>query len=133
MALLPIGEVLECASAAEWEAWLEANHASAREIWLRLAKKGSGRVTVSRAEALEGALCYGWIDGQSRTQDETYWLQRFTPRSPRSKWSKVNCELAERLIAEGRMKPPGLAAVEAARAAGRWDAAYDPPSRIAVP
>lgn len=133
MALLSIGEVLECASAAEWEAWLEANHASAREIWLRLAKKGSGRVTVSRAEALEVALCYGWIDGQSRTQDETYWLQRFTPRSPRSKWSKVNCELAERLIAEGRMKPPGLAAVEAARADGRWDAAYDPPSRIAVP
>src|SRR5690606_17152845 len=133
LARLPIGEVLECASAAEWEAWLEANHASAREIWLRLAKKGSGRVTVSRAEALEVALCYGWIDGQSRTQDETYWLQRFTPRSPRSKWSKVNCELAERLIAEGRMKPPGLAAVEAAGADGGWDAAYDPPSRIAVP
>lgn len=133
MTRLPIGEVLECAAVAEWEAWLASHHASAREVWLRLAKKGSGRVTVSRAEALEVALCYGWIDGQAKTQDERYWLQRFTPRTRRSKWSKVNCEAAERLIAEGRMKPAGLAVVEAARADGRWDAAYDPPSRIEVP
>jgi len=133
MARLNIGNVLECASVEEWEAWLEQNHASEREVWLRLAKKGSGAKTVSRAEALEVALCYGWIDGQARSQDETYWLQRFTPRTRRSKWSKINCEAAEALIRAGRMKPAGLAAVEAAKVDGRWAAAYAPPSRIEVP
>lgn len=128
-----VEQVLECASVEEWEAWLEEHHATESVVWLRLAKKGSGVVTVTRAEALEVALCYGWIDGQSRTQDERYWLQRFTPRSRRSKWSKVNCEAVEALIRAGRMKPAGLAAVEAAKADGRWDAAYAPPSRIEVP
>ena len=133
MARLKIGLVLECASLEEWEAWLEQNHASGSEVWLRFAKKGSKAVTVSRAEALEVALCYGWIDGQAATQDEDYWLQRFTPRTRRSKWSKINCEAVEALIGAGRMKPAGMAAVEAAKADGRWDAAYAPPSTIEVP
>lgn len=133
MSRLKIGLVLECASVDEWEAWLEQNHASASEAWLRLAKKGSKAVTVSRAEALEVALCYGWIDGQSASQDEDYWLQRFTPRTRRSKWSEINCEAVEALIRTGKMKPPGMAAVDAAKADGRWDAAYAPPSRIEVP
>lgn len=109
------------------------NHASAREVWLRLAKKGSGAVTVSRAEALEVALRYGWIDGQAASQDETYWLQRFTPRTRRSKWSKINREAVEALMRAGRMEPAGMAAVEAAKADGRWEAAYHPPSTIEVP
>src|SRR5690606_8128329 len=133
MPRLNVGKVIECASAAEWEAWLEQHHASEPEVWLRLAKKGDGARTVSRAEALEVALCYGWIDGLARTQDERYWLQRFTPRTRRSKWSKINCEAAEALIRAGRMKPAGLAAVEAAKADGRWAAAYAPPSEIEVP
>ncbi|HWV57607.1 MAG TPA: YdeI/OmpD-associated family protein, partial [Longimicrobiales bacterium] len=123
----------ECASQGEWEAWLEANHDSAKEVWLRLAKKGTGVVTVTREEALEIALMCGWIDGLAKTQDATYWLQRFTPRTKRSKWSRLNCEAVERLIAEGRMKPAGLAAVDAAKADGRWEAAYAPPSQIEVP
>jgi len=133
MARLNVDKVLDCASAEEWEAWLEQHHASESEVWLRLAKKGTDAKTVSRAEALEVALCYGWIDGQARTQDERYWLQRFTPRTRRSKWSKINCEAAEALIRAGRMKPAGLAAVEAAKADGRWAAAYAPPSKIEVP
>ncbi len=133
MPKLKIGLVLECASVEEWEAWLEQNHASASEAWLRFAKKGSEAVTVSRAEALEVALCYGWIDGQAATQDEDYWLQRFTPRTRRSKWSKINCEAVEALIQMERMRPAGMAAVEAAKADGRWDAAYAPPSSIGVP
>ncbi len=127
------GRVLECARITEWETWLELNHASGSEVWLRLAKKASKAVTISRAEALEVALCYGWIDSQSRSQDEDYWLQRFTPRTRRSKWSKVNCEAVEDLIREGKMRPAGMAAVEAAKADGRWDAAYDPASTIEVP
>lgn len=125
--------VLECGSAAEWEAWLERNHATASHVWLRFARKGRPATTVSRPEALEAALCYGWIDGQAASQDENYWLQRFTPRTRRSKWSKINREAAEALILAGKMKPAGLAAVEAAKADGRWDAAYAPPSEMEVP
>ena len=128
-----VGAVAELASATEWDRWLAKNHASATEIWLRLAKKGTSRKTVTRAEALETALCYGWIDGQARTENEEYWLQRFTPRTRRSKWSKINREAAESLIAEGKMKPAGLAAVEAAKADGRWDAAYASPRTMSVP
>lgn len=124
---------VECASRAEWDAWLAAHHGSAREVWLRLAKKNSGRVTITRADALEVALAYGWIDGKALTQDEHYWLQRFTPRGRRSRWSKINCDLVERLSAAGAMKPAGLAAVAAAKADGRWDAAYAPPSSAEVP
>lgn len=133
MAKLKIESVLECASQQEWEAWLVKHHENTKEVWLRLAKKGTGAVTVSRAEALEVALCYGWIDGQSASLNETFWLQRFTPRTRRSKWSRINCDAVEKLIVEGKMQPAGLAAVEAAKADGRWDAAYEPPSTIKVP
>ena len=125
--------VVECAGPADWEAWLEEHHATESAVWLRLAKKGSGVAIITREEAVEIALCYGWIDGQARTQDEVYWLLRFTPRTRRSKWSQINREVAEALIRAGRMKPAGLAAVEAAKADGRWDAAYASPSRMEVP
>ncbi len=133
MARLKVGLVLEFASDREWEDWLAANHGSTTEAWLRLAKKAADAVTVTRPEALNTALCYGWIDGQAASQDDSYWLQRFTPRRRRSKWSKINVDLAEELIRSGRMKPAGLAQVEAARADGRWDAAYPPPSEVEVP
>ena len=100
---------------------------------MKFAKKGTGVTTVSYAEALEVALCYGWIDAQVKRFDETYYLQRFTPRRARSKWSKLNREAATRLIAAGVMQPPGLAEVERAKADGRWDAAYDSPSTATVP
>jgi uncharacterized protein YdeI (YjbR/CyaY-like superfamily) len=125
--------VMECASAEEWERWLSANHDAATQVWLRLAKKGASRTTVTRADALEIALCWGWIDGQAAPKDEEYWLQRFTPRTRRSKWSRINREAAEGLIEAGRMKPAGLAAVEAARADGRWDAAYASQREMTVP
>jgi len=130
---LKVGPVGEFASAREWSRWLAKNHASAKELWLRFTKKGAQRKTVTRAEALEVALCYGWIDGQSRTENEECWLQRFTPRTRRSKWSKINRDAAEALIAAGKMKPPGLAAVEAAKADGRWDEAYASPRNMSVP
>ena len=121
------------ATQAEWEAWLEAHHASAPGVWLEFAKKGSGVETVSYAEAVESALCFGWIDGQMKTLDERFYRQRFTPRRRRSSWSKVNVEKATALIEAGRMRPAGLAEVERAKEDGRWDAAYEPPSRITVP
>jgi uncharacterized protein YdeI (YjbR/CyaY-like superfamily) len=112
------------ASQAEWEAWLDAHHATSKGLWLKFAKKGSGIDSVSYAEAVESALCYGWIDGQAASHDERFWLQRFTPRARRSKWSRVNRDKATALLAEGRMKPAGLAQIEQAQADGRWDAAY---------
>jgi uncharacterized protein YdeI (YjbR/CyaY-like superfamily) len=130
---MKVGRIEEFASAREWGRWLAANHSSEKELWLRLAKKGVGRKTVTRADALEVALCYGWIDGQSKGEDEEYWLQRFTPRTARSKWSKINREAVEALIAAGKMKPAGLAVVEAAKADGRWDAAYASPRNMTVP
>ena len=133
MARLKIEHVIEFNAAEEWDDWLSTNHDSKSEAWLRLAKKGSDAVTITRAQALETALTYGWIDGQAASQDDTYWLQRFTPRTRRSKWSKINREAAEHLIAAGRMKPSGLAAVEAAKSDGRWEASYAPPSSIEVP
>jgi uncharacterized protein YdeI (YjbR/CyaY-like superfamily) len=125
--------VLSFPSQAEWEAWLHKHHADSPGLWLRLAKTASGTPSVSYAEAVEGALCHGWIDGQKNSLDDTSWLQKFTPRGPRSLWAKLNRERAERLIAEGRMTPAGLAAVEAARRDGRWKAAYDSPKTSAVP
>ena len=116
-----------------WDAWLEEHHASSSELWLKIAKKGSGVETVSYAEALEVALCYGWIDGQKAAFDDDYWLQRFTPRRPKSKWSKFNREKATRLIESGDVHPAGLREIEQAKADGRWDAAYDPQSKAAVP
>ena len=121
------------ASGAELEAWLEAEHAESEGIWLKIAKKGSGVGSVSYAEAVELGLCFGWIDGQGMRLDDRHYLQRFTPRRPRSKWSRLNRDRAEALVAAGRMRPSGLAAVEAARADGRWDAAYEPPSTAEVP
>ena len=121
------------ASAAELEAWLEAEHAESEGIWLKIAKKGSGVGSVSYAEAVELGLCFGWIDGQGKRFDDRHYLQRFTPRRPRSKWSRLNRDRVEALVAAGRMRPSGLAAMEAARADGRWDAAYEPPSTAEVP
>jgi uncharacterized protein YdeI (YjbR/CyaY-like superfamily) len=109
-------------SQKEWEAWLERNHESPG-IWLQLAKKGSGISSVSYQEAVDSALCYGWIDGQAKSMDETFYLQRFTPRTATSNWSTINCQKAESFIAEGRMRPSGLRAVEAAKANGRWNRA----------
>jgi uncharacterized protein YdeI (YjbR/CyaY-like superfamily) len=123
---------LTFASAEAWERWLEANR-DADGVWIKIAKKGSGIASVTHAEALEAALCFGWIDGQRRGLDETFFLQKFTPRRPRSKWSRINREKAEQLIAAGRMRSSGIAEVERARADGRWDAAYEPQSTALVP
>lgn len=117
----------------EWEAWLQERHADTPGLWLKIAKTGAGMRSVSYAEALESALCYGWIDGQKAALDDQYWLQKFTPRRPKSGWSKVNCAKAEALIAAGRMRAAGLRQVELAKADGRWDAAYDSQRTIAVP
>lgn len=120
-------------SRATWEAWLEREHAQSSGVWLKLAKKGTGIESVSYDEALEIALCFGWIDGQKGSLDERYWLQRFTPRRASSRWSKRNCEMAERLAADGRMRAAGQLEINAARADGRWDAAYPSPSKAEVP
>ena len=121
------------ASAAEWEAWLEANHAASPGVRLKIAKKNTGIQSVRYPEVLESALCVGWIDGRREALDENYFLQRFTPRQPRSKWSKINREKAEGLVAAGRMRPAGVAEIERAKADGRWEAAYESQSRIAIP
>lgn len=115
-----------------WEKWLLAN-ADGKGIWLKIAKKDSGIASVNYAQALEVALCHGWIDGQKRGLDEQFFLQRFTPRRPRSLWSKINIAHVERLILEGRMQPRGLREVEAAKADGRWDVAYQSFSGMEVP
>lgn len=113
--------------------WLEKHHATSRGLWLRLAKKHSGIVSVSYAEALDAALCYGWIDGQGRRYDASSWLLKFTPRGTRSIWSKRNRERVRALIKTGRMKPSGLAAITTAKRTGRWQAAYDSPRTAVVP
>ena len=124
----------EFASRAEWEAFLAASHADTPDgVWIRIAKRGTGLPSVTHAEALEAALCYGWIDAQRRPHSETHFLQRFVPRRARSRWSKVNRAKAEELIARGAMHPAGRAEVERARADGRWDAAYDAQSTATVP
>ena len=125
--------VITFATQMDFEQWLEVNHTSADCVWIKYPKKGSGIPSLSYEEAVLAGLCYGWIDGQAAGQDETYWLQRFTPRRAKSKWSKINRERAEKLIAEGKMRPAGLREVEQARADGRWEAAYDSPSTISVP
>jgi uncharacterized protein YdeI (YjbR/CyaY-like superfamily) len=124
---------LECASGAELEAWLEREWASSAGIWLRFSKKGSGVPSVSYDEALEAALCFGWIDGQGAPLDEHFWLVRFTPRGRRSKWSQRNRDLADALIAADRMRPAGAAEIERAKADGRWDAAYPGMRTATVP
>jgi uncharacterized protein YdeI (YjbR/CyaY-like superfamily) len=112
-------------SAAEWERWLEDNHATAEGVWIKVAKKGTGIESVRDPEELETALCFGWIDSRREALDERYFLQRYTPRRSRSRWSRINRETAERLIAEGRMRPAGLAEIERAKADGRWETAYE--------
>ena len=118
-------DVLDLPDRPAWEAWLAAHHDRAAEAWLRIAKKGSGLASISIGDALDGALCFGWIDGQRRGLDEASFLQRYCPRRTRSAWSQVNVEKVARLTAEGRMRPSGLAEVEAAKADGRWAAAYE--------
>jgi len=117
----------------KWEAWLEQHGGVSSGVWLRLAKKGAEHPTVSYAEALESALCFGWIDGQKRAEDEHYWLQRFTPRTARSIWSKINRAKAQALVASGRMRPAGLLEIDRARRDGRWDAAYSSSRTAVVP
>ncbi len=118
---------------SSWAAWLEDNHAASPGVWLRLAKKSSNVKSVSYADAVEVALCYGWIDGQAKGEDDNYRLQKFTPRARRSIWSKRNQEKALTLIESGRMKPAGLMEVERAKQDGRWADAYDSPSTMKVP
>jgi len=120
-------------SKRDWAAWLEKNHRKSTGLWLRLAKKDSRLRSVSYKEALEVALCYGWIDGQKRPESEEAWLQKFIARSSQSIWSKINREKALALIANGEMQAAGLEAVESAKRNGRWDAAYDSPSGATVP
>ena len=120
-------------NAKDWESWLKENYAEPTGRWLKIAKKASGKASVSYLEALDVALCYGWIDGQKQSYDAEYFLQKFTPRRPRSIWSKVNVENIARLSAAGLMQAPGLAAVEAAKADGRWDQAYDSSRTMEVP
>jgi uncharacterized protein YdeI (YjbR/CyaY-like superfamily) len=119
--------------AARWSAWLKSHHASSRGVWLKIAKKGTGMPTVTYADALDVALTWGWIDGRKGKLDDTWWLQRFSPRGARSIWSKINREKAVALTAAGRMKESGLAEVERAKQDGRWEAAYDSQSRATVP
>ena len=121
------------ATEAKFRAWLDKNHAKTSEIWVKFAKKGSGIKTVNYQDAVEVALCYGWIDGLMRKLDDDYYIQRFTPRRPKSKWSKINRAKVEQLIKAGKMKPAGFAEIERAKADGRWDAAYDSPSTMEVP
>lgn len=121
------------ASAALLEQWMVGQPADSKGIWLKLAKQGSGIASVSKAEAIEVALCHGWIDGQLNPCDERFWLIRFTPRSAKSRWSEINRATATRLMAEGRVSAAGMAQVEAARRDGRWDGAYAPQSKAEVP
>jgi uncharacterized protein YdeI (YjbR/CyaY-like superfamily) len=116
-----------------WEKWLKAHHEKSQGVWIEFAKKASGRASVNYKEALEVALCYGWIDGQTAAVDETWYRQRFTPRRPRSKWSQINRASVERLHAEGRLAPAGVRQMEAAKRDGRWDAAYASPRNMQVP
>ena len=124
---------VECTTVAAWERWLKRHHATAAGVWIRMAKKASGIASVDHPEALEVALCYGWIDGQRKSDGDQHFLQRFTPRTARSTWSKINRDKVLKLIDDGRMQPAGLAEIERARADGRWDAAYDAQSVATVP
>jgi uncharacterized protein YdeI (YjbR/CyaY-like superfamily) len=121
------------ASAADWEQWLESNHGVADGVWIKMAKKDSGIESVRYPEVLDGALCFGWIDGRREALDERYFLQRFTPRRARSRWSRINRDKVERLLIDGRMREAGLSEVKRAQADGRWDAAYDGQKTIALP
>ncbi|KQW59798.1 YdeI/OmpD-associated family protein [Variovorax sp. Root411] len=124
---------VECTNAASWARWLKRHHATAAGVWLRIAKKDSGLASIDHPTALEEALCWGWIDGQRKSEDAQYFLQRFTPRTRRSIWSQINRAKVLKLIEEGRMQPAGHAEIERAKADGRWDAAYEGVSAATVP
>jgi uncharacterized protein YdeI (YjbR/CyaY-like superfamily) len=126
-------QILEIKSQKDWREWLNKNYSQTEGVWLKFAKKASGLTTVNYGEALEEALCYGWIDSQARSLDDKYYLQKFSPRRAKSIWSKINVGKAEKLIAEGKMQPAGLAQIEAAKADGRWAAAYASPAMIEMP
>jgi uncharacterized protein YdeI (YjbR/CyaY-like superfamily) len=125
--------IIEFKTAKTFETWLEKNHDNSNGLWLKIFKKDSGEKTVSYAEALDVALCYGWIDGQKQAYDEQAWLQKFCPRRAKSIWSKINIGHVERLINERRMRPAGLKAVEKAKEDGSWEKAYDSPSKMTIP
>jgi uncharacterized protein YdeI (YjbR/CyaY-like superfamily) len=130
---IAMDKTIEFESASQWDNWLAKNHSKSNGIWIRLFKKASGVSSVSVSDAVDVALCYGWITGQSRPYDEKSWLDQFVPRRPKSIWSKINTKRAEMLIKQGRMKPAGLKQVEEARRDGRWDRAYSPPSTAKLP
>jgi uncharacterized protein YdeI (YjbR/CyaY-like superfamily) len=126
-------EILSCTDRTAWESWLAEHHEASTGIWLRIAKKGSDGLSVAIGDALDVALCYGWIDSQRKSYDTNHYLQRYTPRRARSPWSRLNVERVEALIEAGRMRRRGLAEVAAAQADGRWAAAYEPQRNIRVP
>jgi uncharacterized protein YdeI (YjbR/CyaY-like superfamily) len=128
-----MNEILSFRSASEFRKWLAANHRDSNGIWLRIFKKDSGQLSVTYAEALDEALCFGWIDGQKQRHDEVSWRQKFTPRRAKSGWSKINTQHVERLIQAGRMKAAGHAVIDSAKKDGRWNAAYDSPSQATLP
>ncbi|MFZ1484180.1 MAG: YdeI/OmpD-associated family protein [Candidatus Saccharimonadales bacterium] len=129
----PDYEIVAFSTAQYWREWLETNHANTDGVWLRMYKKASGVPSVTYAQALDDALCYGWIDGQSKSYDDVSFIQKFTPRRARSMWSKRNIEHVARLETEGLMKPAGLAEAERAKADGRWQVAYDKPTDMVIP
>jgi uncharacterized protein YdeI (YjbR/CyaY-like superfamily) len=126
-------EPLDFATAAEWEAWLAGHADQEGGVWLKIAKKGSGKTSVTIPEAIDVALCYGWIDSQGKSYDQDYYLQRYSPRRPKSPWSKINVGRVEALLAEGRIRARGLAEIRAAQADGRWDRAYPSQKDAGVP
>lgn len=126
-------EFIDFTTPAQWEAWLAKNHDKQDDAWLRIAKKGAGHVSITIPEALDVALCYGWIDSHRKGYDASYYLQRYSPRRGKSPWSLINVKKAEALIAAGRMQPAGFAEIAAAKADGRWDAAYESQKTAAVP
>jgi uncharacterized protein YdeI (YjbR/CyaY-like superfamily) len=128
-----MNEILPFRSSSEFRRWLTANHRQSEGIWLRIFKKDSGEPTITYAEALDEALCFGWIDGQKQRHDESSWLQRFTPRRAKSGWSKINTQHAQRLLQAGRMRASGRTQIDAAKKDGRWTAAYDSPSNATIP
>ncbi len=125
--------VMTFESQQSWEVWLAEHHADTQVIWLKIAKKATDIASVSYAQALESAICYGWIDGQKASFDDQHWLQKFTPRRPKSIWSKVNCDAAMILLATGKMQPAGIRQIELAKADGRWETAYESQSQITIP
>jgi uncharacterized protein YdeI (YjbR/CyaY-like superfamily) len=129
----PGDHILPFANTAAFEKWLAKHHAKAACVWIKYAKKGSGQASITWTEAVDVALCYGWIDGQAKSLDEHHYLQRFTPRRAASVWSKINRDRVTRLVESGKMRAAGQAEVDRAKGDGRWDAAYDSPATATVP